>query len=356
MTLIVVALLRRHGCSACLEYSQTRERRFAVSRRSTRIPGGEAAAYGPVGRSPWLDVDWRAHQRWIDGRRAAGQHDRARPRDELRAGIREPAARLRPRAVRLLGRTGSSSCPCSPASTASSRSTCPASATRRCPATDGDHDLRLRAPARRPARRARDRRGGSRRQLDGRLHLRRARDRVPAARRAARADLRRRHLHDRQPAPPRVRCPRCAAWRRCSPAPAPGSPPNPTPSRDVRVCARRSCTSSRATPAACRRRSPPSSCAAPASPASCRRLQSILDYDIRERLPEIACPTLIVWGDGDRLITVRDADVFERADPRLAQGHLRGHRPHGDARAPRRVQRAARGLPRGVDPRAARTS
>src|SRR4051812_2223869 len=30
-------------------------------------PGG----YGPSGRSPWLDVDWREHQRWvtIDGRR-----------------------------------------------------------------------------------------------------------------------------------------------------------------------------------------------------------------------------------------------------------------------------------------------
>jgi pimeloyl-ACP methyl ester carboxylesterase len=30
-----------------------------------RIPAGEAAAYGPVGRSRWLDVDWRAHQRWV---------------------------------------------------------------------------------------------------------------------------------------------------------------------------------------------------------------------------------------------------------------------------------------------------
>jgi 4,5:9,10-diseco-3-hydroxy-5,9,17-trioxoandrosta-1(10),2-diene-4-oate hydrolase len=39
----------------------------AAGRRSsaTRIPAGEAAAYGPVGRSPWLDVDWREHQRWI---------------------------------------------------------------------------------------------------------------------------------------------------------------------------------------------------------------------------------------------------------------------------------------------------
>ncbi len=29
-----------------------------------RIPSGEAAAYGPVGRPGWLDVDWREHQRW----------------------------------------------------------------------------------------------------------------------------------------------------------------------------------------------------------------------------------------------------------------------------------------------------
>jgi pimeloyl-ACP methyl ester carboxylesterase len=45
-------------------------------------------------------------------------------------------------------------------------------------------------------------------------------------------------------------------------------------------------------------------------PGFLQALESILDYDFRERLPEIACPTLIVWGDGDRLINVRDADVF----------------------------------------------
>jgi pimeloyl-ACP methyl ester carboxylesterase len=44
-------------------------------------------------------------------------------------------------------------------------------------------------------------------------------------------------------------------------------------------------------------------------------LQAILDYDIRERLPEIACPTLIVWGDSDRLVTVKDADVFAELIP-----------------------------------------
>jgi len=45
-------------------------------------------------------------------------------------------------------------------------------------------------------------------------------------------------------------------------------------------------------------------------PGFVQGLEAVLDYDIRERLPEIACPTLIVWGDGDRLIPVRDADVF----------------------------------------------
>jgi pimeloyl-ACP methyl ester carboxylesterase len=50
-------------------------------------------------------------------------------------------------------------------------------------------------------------------------------------------------------------------------------------------------------------------------PGFLQALESILDYDIRERLPEIACPTLIVWGDGDRLISVRDADVFEQLIP-----------------------------------------
>lgn len=44
-------------------------------------------------------------------------------------------------------------------------------------------------------------------------------------------------------------------------------------------------------------------------------LQALLDYDVRERLPEIACPTLIVWGSGDRLIPVRDADVFAELIP-----------------------------------------
>jgi len=50
-------------------------------------------------------------------------------------------------------------------------------------------------------------------------------------------------------------------------------------------------------------------------PGFVQALQSILDYDIRERLPEIACPTLVVWGDRDRLVPLRDADVFVELIP-----------------------------------------
>jgi pimeloyl-ACP methyl ester carboxylesterase len=44
-------------------------------------------------------------------------------------------------------------------------------------------------------------------------------------------------------------------------------------------------------------------------------LGAIVHYHVRDRLPEIACPTLIAWGDRDRLISVRDADVFEQLIP-----------------------------------------
>jgi len=40
-------------------------------------------------------------------------------------------------------------------------------------------------------------------------------------------------------------------------------------------------------------------------------LDALCCYPIRERLPEIECPTLIVWGDKDRLVPLKDAAVFE---------------------------------------------
>jgi pimeloyl-ACP methyl ester carboxylesterase len=50
-------------------------------------------------------------------------------------------------------------------------------------------------------------------------------------------------------------------------------------------------------------------------PGFIQALEANLDYDFRDRLPEIACPTLIVWGDSDRVITVRDAAVYAELIP-----------------------------------------
>jgi pimeloyl-ACP methyl ester carboxylesterase len=41
-------------------------------------------------------------------------------------------------------------------------------------------------------------------------------------------------------------------------------------------------------------------------------LRASLEYDFRDRLPEVKVPTLIVWGERDSIIPVRDADEFER--------------------------------------------
>jgi pimeloyl-ACP methyl ester carboxylesterase len=45
-------------------------------------------------------------------------------------------------------------------------------------------------------------------------------------------------------------------------------------------------------------------------PGFLQALQATIDYDLRDRFPEIACPTLIVWGDNDLVISVADADAF----------------------------------------------
>jgi pimeloyl-ACP methyl ester carboxylesterase len=50
-------------------------------------------------------------------------------------------------------------------------------------------------------------------------------------------------------------------------------------------------------------------------PGFMQALQANIDYPIKERLPEIACPTLIVWGAEDKVIPVSDASVFEELIP-----------------------------------------
>jgi pimeloyl-ACP methyl ester carboxylesterase len=44
-------------------------------------------------------------------------------------------------------------------------------------------------------------------------------------------------------------------------------------------------------------------------------LRAILDYDFRDRLPEIRCPTMIVWGAKDAIIPKGDAYEYERLIP-----------------------------------------
>ena len=44
-------------------------------------------------------------------------------------------------------------------------------------------------------------------------------------------------------------------------------------------------------------------------------LRACLDYDFRDRLPDIRRPTLIVWGEKDSIIPVNDAHEFERLIP-----------------------------------------
>jgi pimeloyl-ACP methyl ester carboxylesterase len=58
-------------------------------------------------------------------------------------------------------------------------------------------------------------------------------------------------------------------------------------------------------------------------------LDALCSYPIRDRLCDIACPTLIVWGNKDLLVPVKDAAEFERliADSRKVIYADTGHLP-----------------------------
>lgn len=45
-------------------------------------------------------------------------------------------------------------------------------------------------------------------------------------------------------------------------------------------------------------------------PGFMQALEAIFACELRPRLPQVSCQTLIVWGDHDRIIPVRDADVY----------------------------------------------
>ncbi|MCW3013238.1 MAG: alpha/beta hydrolase fold protein [Solirubrobacterales bacterium] len=50
-------------------------------------------------------------------------------------------------------------------------------------------------------------------------------------------------------------------------------------------------------------------------PGAARAAVELATYDFKDRVPEIACPTLIVWGDRDHLVPVSCADGYEAAIP-----------------------------------------
>jgi len=58
-------------------------------------------------------------------------------------------------------------------------------------------------------------------------------------------------------------------------------------------------------------------------------LQALYDYRIRDRLPEIACPTLVIWGADDPLVPLRHAFEYEDLIPaaRAVVFRATGHAP-----------------------------
>jgi pimeloyl-ACP methyl ester carboxylesterase len=50
-------------------------------------------------------------------------------------------------------------------------------------------------------------------------------------------------------------------------------------------------------------------------PAAPYATDSLVDYDIRDDLPTVSCPTLIVWGEKDRVVGVEAAEEYRREIP-----------------------------------------
>ena len=44
-------------------------------------------------------------------------------------------------------------------------------------------------------------------------------------------------------------------------------------------------------------------------------LEAMCRYPLRDRLQKITCPTLIIWGDKDRLVPLKDAAIFQKLIP-----------------------------------------
>ena len=290
-----------------------------------------------------MDVDWREHLRWVTRRRhARSTSSTSAPGRPSSSCTASPAA----------GRTGSRTSPRSRATIASIALDLPGFGASPMPA-DADHDAGLRAHARRAVRDARRRLRDARRQLDGRLRRRRVRDPLPARRSSACAStspagLSMEHMRNERNRGLRARIENYLFFGTYWAA-----------SKSDRVVRRERLRRALLLLLAAHPERLPSALIAEQAhgagkPGFAEALDAMTGYPIRDRLGEIACPTLVVWGELDRLVPLRDAAEFEWLIPRRAQGRLRGHRPSRHARASRPLQRRPAGVPRGGRPQRAR--
>ncbi len=273
-----------------------------------RIPAGEAAAYGPVGRSPWLDVDWRAHQRWIA---VDGQAVNTIELGAEHAGVSQTL-------VFVHGLSG-----------------CWANWLEQLPVFAAQHrviavDLPGFGASPMPASNISI--AGYARLLDGLLGELSVDAAVVVGNSmggfiAAELAI---------AVPQRVERLVLVSAAGISTHANPGATRAvPVLRRMERILAMTGGWAASKSDAFARRprlrdaalnvvaRHPsrlPAALAAEqirgaGKPGFMQALQDTLEYPVRERLPEIACPTLIVWGEKDRLIPVRDADVFAELIP-----------------------------------------
>jgi pimeloyl-ACP methyl ester carboxylesterase len=65
------------------------------------------------------------------------------------------------------------------------------------------------------------------------------------------------------------------------------------------------------------------------APGYIEGMEANFNYDYHDRLGEIACPTLIVWGERDRVVTAKDAALYEQLIPNARKVILKdtGHLP-----------------------------
>jgi pimeloyl-ACP methyl ester carboxylesterase len=291
----------------------------ASAKTGTRVPAGEAAAYGPVGRSRWLDVDWRAHQRWV---MVDGQPVNTIELGPERAAAQETAGQP---LVFVHGLSG-----------------CWGNWLEQLPVLAAEHrvitlDLPGFGDSPMPTQQQHHPGtgisiSGYARLLDGLLGelgidaaavVGNSMGGFIAAELAIAFPQRVERLVLISAAGVSTTGHRGSTravpvLRRLDPALARGAA---WVAAKADVLARRARVRAALLNVVVRHpgRLPPALAAAQlrgaGKPGFLQGLQAVLDYDVRERLPEIACPTLIVWGEGDRLIPVRDADVFAELIP-----------------------------------------